>query len=119
MKYPFAFAAVAAVLAMPVSMVQADAASDYRLGLQCASFHVIGSVILSESDANSPAAAAELAKSGEFAAFAESVNPTANAEADFDAQMEADVAVLTDASADVNAFLSARAAMCKDLEVRL
>ena len=119
MKKFFAFAAAVAVAATPVSMAQADAASDYTQSMECASFHVIAAVILSEGDENSPVVQEQAVEGAKYLEFAEKINPAGNQDADLDAQVTKDMDALMADGTDIEKFIGDRAGMCEGLKGRM
>ena len=119
MKKFITLAAAAAVAMTPVSVVHADAASDYAQSMECASFHVIAAVILSDGDSESPVVQEQAMEGAKYLMFAEEVNPTVNQDADLEAQVDKDMAAMLAEGADIEKFITDRATMCEGLKGRM
>lgn len=119
MKKFISLAAAVAVAMTPVSVAHADAASDYSQSMECASFHVIAAVILSEGDSNSPVVEEQAVEGAKYLEFAEKVNPSGNQDADLEAQVDKDMAALMADGTDIEKFIGDRAAMCEGLKGRM
>ena len=119
MKKFITLAAAAAVALTPVSVAHADAASDYKQSLECASFHVIAAVILSEGDSNSPVIEEQAMEGAAYLMYAEQVNPDADQDADLTAQVDQDMATMLSEGADIEKFITDRATMCEGLKSRM
>ena len=119
MKKFITFAAAAAVALAPMSAAHADAQSDYDQSLQCASFHVIAAIVLSEGDMESPVIQEQAIEGAKYLDYAEKMKPSADQDADLSAQVDKDMAVMLDESADIAKFIGDRASMCDSLKARM
>ena len=119
MKKFAAFAAAVAVAMTPVSVARADAATDYNAAMECASFHVIAAVILSDGDTESPVVQEQAVEGAKYLEFAEKVNPSGNQDADLDSQVNKDMDALMKEGTDIEKFIGDRASMCEGLKARM